>query len=760
MSPLSSGVPLRVRLALGGAVLLIVAIAAFGVIAYETSKRSAIEAAEARARAAVYSLGESSSITLLQLRRTLAEVAADPAVVQALRTGTASSQAREVMQQLVSDSGPRIEVGLRALSGEVILATTLTLPTWAFDETLAPDSAGFGRARARADSILFEATAPVRDGGTLLGSVVRIRKVATNPRSLQTIRGLMGESGGLLFGNADGSLWSDLNRPVEGPPTPDATRYRKQGADYIVATYPIRGTPYLFAAEFPVAAVLAPVQTLVREYALLGAIIVLLGVIASFWASGRVTRPLTELTQAAERVAAGERPEPGPALMRTDEVGRLQRASQTMAENVWQARAELEQQVRDRTRALEDQEKAVAALRESEERLQAERSRLEAALRDLKASEDALRLADRRKDDFLAMLAHELRNPLAPIRNAAQILKLKTPDDPEIQWSRDVIHRQVGQMTRLLDDLLDVSRILHNRLELRLQRVDLRDVLTSAVETSGPLISRAGHRLDVELPRHPIELNGDPVRLAQVFSNLLNNSAKYIAGSGQIRVTAETRNDEVVVRVSDNGIGIPAESLPHIFERFTRVSPSLDGSRDGLGIGLSLVQGLVTLHGGRVTAQSAGPGRGSTFTVELPLAPALTPSTSNGSSPVEPAAASRQRVLVADDLEDSAETLATLLMLNGHEVWTARDGEEALQVAAERRPGIVLLDIGMPRLDGYEVCRRLRMLPWGRDALIVALTGWGQDRDRRQTEDAGFDHHLVKPVDPADLLKLFDGKPT
>jgi signal transduction histidine kinase len=760
MSPLSSGVPLRVRLALGGAVLLIVAIAAFGVIAYETSKRSAIEAAEARARAAVYSLGESSSITLLQLRRTLAEVAADPAVVQALRTGTASSQAREVMQQLVSDSGPRIEVGLRALSGEVILATTLTLPTWAFDETLAPDSTGFGRARARADSILFEATAPVRDGGTLLGSVVRIRKVATNPRSLQTIRGLMGESGGLLFGNADGSLWSDLNRPVEGPPTPDATRYRKQGADYIVATYPIRGTPYLFAAEFPVAAVLAPVQTLVREYALLGAIIVLLGVIASFWASGRVTRPLTELTQAAERVAAGERPEPGPALMRTDEVGRLQRASQTMAENVWQARAELEQQVRDRTRALEDQEKAVAALRESEERLQAERSRLEAALRDLKASEDALRLADRRKDDFLAMLAHELRNPLAPIRNAAQILKLKTPDDPEIQWSRDVIHRQVGQMTRLLDDLLDVSRILHNRLELRLQRVDLRDVLTSAVETSGPLISRAGHRLDVELPRHPIELNGDPVRLAQVFSNLLNNSAKYIAGSGQIRVTAETRNDEVVVRVSDNGIGIPAESLPHIFERFTRVSPSLDGSRDGLGIGLSLVQGLVTLHGGRVTAQSAGPGRGSTFTVELPLAPALTPSTSNGSSPVEPAAASRQRVLVADDLEDSAETLATLLMLNGHEVWTARDGEEALQVAAERRPGIVLLDIGMPRLDGYEVCRRLRMLPWGRDALIVALTGWGQDRDRRQTEDAGFDHHLVKPVDPADLLKLFDGKPT
>jgi signal transduction histidine kinase len=367
--------------------------------------------------------------------------------------------------------------------------------------------------------------------------------------------------------------------------------------------------------------------------------------------------------------------------------------------------------------------------------------------------EQALKDADRRKDEFLATLAHELRNPLAPIRNAAQVLKEKGLFGPELVWARDVIDRQAGQMARLLDDLLDVSRITRGKLELRPVRVTLAEVVQSAVETSRPAINGGGHALTVALPPEPVWLGADPVRLAQVFANLLNNAAKYTDRGGAIRLSAERAGAEVVVSVKDSGIGIAPEVLPRLFEMFSQATPALERSQGGLGIGLSLVKGLVQMHGGRAEARSAGPGRGSEFVVRLPVAAA--PPVSE-----QPAAAAEQpcfagcRVVVADDNRDAADSLALMLTLMGHEVRTARDGQEAVDLAEAFRPDVVLLDIGMPRLNGYDAARHIRARPWGKDVLLVAVTGWGQEEDRRRSEAAGFNWHLVKPASPAALEKL------
>ncbi len=372
-----------------------------------------------------------------------------------------------------------------------------------------------------------------------------------------------------------------------------------------------------------------------------------------------------------------------------------------------------------------------------------------------KLFEESLRHADRRKNEFLAMLAHELRNPLAPIRNAVHILKSKGPPDAEWVWSRDVIDRQVQQMTRLVDDLLDVSRISRNRLELRRQRVELAAVVDVALETSRPLLEASGHALTVTLPPEPIWLDADPVRLAQVFSNLLNNAAKYTAAGGHLHLAAEHPGSDVVVAVKDNGIGIAAEILPHIFEMFSQATPALDRSQGGLGIGLSLVKGLVELHGGSIVAHSDGLGEGSEFVVRLPVA-VLTPVPEPAQPGEEgaPPGAAKCRLLIVDDLKDSADSLAMMLRLTGHEVQTAYDGEQAIEAAGVFRPDVVLLDIEMPKLNGYDACRRIREQPWGQTMYLVALTGWGQEEDRRRTEEAGFHHHVVKPVDPAALMKL------
>jgi PAS domain S-box-containing protein len=377
--------------------------------------------------------------------------------------------------------------------------------------------------------------------------------------------------------------------------------------------------------------------------------------------------------------------------------------------------------------------------------------RAEQQIRDLLVQVTA---ASRAKDEFLATLAHELRNPLASIRNAVQILKSKGPDDPKLAWSLGVIDRQVRHMARLLEDLLDVSRISRNKLELRRERVELSSVIEAAIETSRPLIDAARHELIVSAPRGSVYVDGDPVRLAQIFSNLLNNAAKYTPEGGKVALTVERRDSMVAVTVRDNGIGIARDMLPRVFDIFAQAAPALDMAQGGLGIGLSLVRGLVQLHGGAVSARSEGSDRGSEFVVELPVVDP--PAREEPREDAAPARALRHRVLVVDDNADSADSLAALLEILGSEVMTAYGGAEALAAAETFEPTAVLLDIGMPGMNGFEVCQRLRAQPWGRRALLIAMTGWGQEEDRRQTREAGFDHHMVKPVDASALTQLLE----
>jgi PAS domain S-box-containing protein len=372
-------------------------------------------------------------------------------------------------------------------------------------------------------------------------------------------------------------------------------------------------------------------------------------------------------------------------------------------------------------------------------------------------TQEALRDADRRKTEFLATLAHELRNPLAPIRNSLEIIKRADGDRDLLRQGRDAIERQVAHMVRLVDDLLDVSRITRDELELRKTGVELASVVHQAVETCRPLAERENQTIEVRLPGESVYLDADPVRLAQVFSNLLHNACKYTPPGGSISLTAETRGDGVVVSVKDSGIGISPAQIGSIFDMFARVDTTLERSRGGLGIGLTLVKRLVEMHGGTIEAHSDGAGLGSEFSVRLPLLagkpaaheqPVAAANIGPGSAP--------HRVLVVDDNVDSADSLATLMRLSGHETRIAYDGEEALAAAEEFRPEAILLDIGLPKLHGFGVCRRVRAEPWGEGIVMVALTGWGQDEDRQRSKDAGFDRHIVKPVDYQALTELLD----
>ncbi len=361
--------------------------------------------------------------------------------------------------------------------------------------------------------------------------------------------------------------------------------------------------------------------------------------------------------------------------------------------------------------------------------------------------------ADRRKNEFLAMLAHELRNPLAPIANTARALRMAANDGDDVHSASEMLERQVTQMSRLVDDLLDMSRITRGRIELRKERVELAPLVTQAVEAARTLFRSMNHQLTVSIPDEEILLDADPTRLAQVIGNLLNNAGKFTDRDGHIWLTIERAGDRAVIRVRDDGIGVAAEHLPHLFEMFAQVDTSLERSRDGLGLGLTLVKTLVEMHGGTVDAHSGGLGRGSEFVVRLPM---LAETSRPVAQPVvsEPASGGGRRILIVDDNEDGAESLAMLLEIGGNETHLAHDGFEAIEAAERLRPDAVLLDIGLPRLNGYEVCRRLRQKPWGKELVLVALTGWGQDEDRQRSQDAGFDTHLVKPVDHSVLMQL------
>ncbi len=364
--------------------------------------------------------------------------------------------------------------------------------------------------------------------------------------------------------------------------------------------------------------------------------------------------------------------------------------------------------------------------------------------------------ADRRKDEFLATLAHELRNPLAPIRNGLQLMKLASGQAATVEQTRSMMERQLTQLVRLVDDLMDVSRISRDKLELRKGRVPLAAVLNSAVETSRPLIEQMGHELTVTLPKQPLIVDADMTRLAQVFLNLLNNAAKYCDRGGHIQLNVERQGSDVVVTVKDTGIGIAADQLPRIFEIFTQVDRSLEKSQGGLGIGLTLVKRLVEMHGGSVEARSEGVGKGSEFVVRLPVVIEASKPQESGGVAEQPVRSSH-RILVVDDNRDGADSLSEMLKIMGNDTRTAYDGQEGVDVAGEFRPDVVLLDIGLPKLNGYEACRRIREQPWGKGVVLIAVTGWGQDDDRRRSHEAGFDHHMVKPVDPQALMKMLAG---
>jgi len=363
---------------------------------------------------------------------------------------------------------------------------------------------------------------------------------------------------------------------------------------------------------------------------------------------------------------------------------------------------------------------------------------------------------DRRKDEFLAMLAHELRNPLAPISNAIHVLQMSDQAPAKLNWATEVIGRQLKQLVRLVDDLLDVSRVTRGKIELKLESVDVGDVVVAAVETSRPYVDALDHTLTVLLPPERLWLKGDFARVAQVLANLINNAAKYTDRGGRISVTATREGTEIVFRVRDTGVGIPKELLSSIFEPFTQIDRTLDRSRGGLGLGLTLVRRLVEMHGGRVLAQSEGPGLGSEFTVALPAAsPArVAEGEARDSARFSPVVPLDLRVLVVDDNQDVAESTAVLLRMSGCDVHVVYDGDEALRAMPRLRPDAVLLDIGLPKVNGYQVAERIRAEPEHRRTLIVAISGYGQEEHRLQSQQSGFDYHIVKPIDPPVLTGL------
>ncbi len=363
--------------------------------------------------------------------------------------------------------------------------------------------------------------------------------------------------------------------------------------------------------------------------------------------------------------------------------------------------------------------------------------------------------ADSAKDEFLAMLAHELRNPLAPVRNAVHVLQLKSPPVPEITRMLEVIDRQMAQMTRLVDDLLDVSRISRNKIALRKSRLSLTEVVNAALETSRPVLAASGQAFAVAMPPMPMYIDADGTRLSQVISNLLHNAAKYTDPSGRIWLTVAQDGNDALISVRDTGIGISADMLPRIFDMFMQADRSIDRAHGGLGVGLTVARRLIELHGGSISATSDGLGKGSTFTLRIPLAaaqPASAELPAQGS--VAPVGTSSLRILIADDNRDAAESLAALLRMVGHDVRIAYDGVEALGLASEYRPDAIVLDIGMPKMNGYDVAKKLRAEPGGQQMTIIALSGWGQEEDKRRSREAGIDHHLVKPLEPTSLLQV------
>jgi len=524
-----------------------------------------------------------------------------------------------------------------------------------------------------------------------------------------------------------GKLYAFYARPGQRPP-PDTLPVPRAGSyltgNQIEFVQPIMqngemlGTVYLRATYDLVGRV--------RAYFGIFALVILLGMAVALVSSMALQKVITEPLDAMAKVAHQVIDRRDYSLRATafgrDEIGMVVAAFNNMLDEV------------------ESREKA----------LQATNSALSAEIKVRKSAEAALREADQRKDEFLATLAHELRNPLAPIRHAVKVLEVPGASDGQREWSREVIARQVQHMALLLDDLLDVSRITRGRLDLRKDYVSLQALVAAAIEPARPLIEAKHHTLDVALPSVPIELEVDPLRMSQALSNLLTNAAKYTDAGGTIKVRATLEAEGLAIRVQDNGIGLSAAAIPNLFAMFSQVDSVIDRAEGGLGIGLALVKGLLALHGGTVEARSDGVGHGSEFVIRLPKSTLVLDARDRTAAPpaAAPATGPRGKVLVVDDNRDAAETLALVLKMSGHELLVGHSGREALDLGSRERPDAIILDIGMPDMTGYEAARRIRREAWGRKTFLLAITGWGQEDDKEAARAAGFDGHLTKPVDP------------
>jgi signal transduction histidine kinase/ActR/RegA family two-component response regulator len=470
----------------------------------------------------------------------------------------------------------------------------------------------------------------------------------------------------------------------------------------------------------------------VRAYLGIFVLVILLGMavalVSSMALQKVITEPLDAMARVARQVIDHRDYSARAGAFGNDEIGMVVAAFNNMLDEV------------------ENREKA----------LQATNVALSGEIRVREAAEAALREADRRKDEFLATLAHELRNPLAPIRHAVKILEVPGATDEQRDWGRKVIARQVQRMALLLDDLLDVSRITRGRLELRKDYVSLQALVAAAIEPARPLLEAKHHALQIALPAEPIELEVDPLRMSQALSNLLTNAAKYTDAGGTIKVSAALDPEALTIRVRDNGIGLSAAALPNLFEMFSQVESVIDRAEGGLGIGLALVKGLLALHGGTVAASSDGVGKGSEFVIRLPRSTLTAAAREKIAEPsaAPQAAGPRGRILVVDDNRDAAETLALVLEMFGHQLRMGHTGHEALELGSRERPDAIILDIGMPDMTGYEVARRIRREAWGRKTFLLAITGWGQEDDKEAARAAGFDGHLTKPVDPDQVQLL------
>jgi two-component system, sensor histidine kinase len=486
----------------------------------------------------------------------------------------------------------------------------------------------------------------------------------------------------------------------------------KLGTVYLLATYDFVGR--------------------LRAYLEIIALVIILGLVVALASSTAlqkvITEPLDAMAKVARQVIDHRDYSLRAGVFGRDEIGMVVAAFDKMLDEV---------QYRDK------------ALREANTALSIE-------VVDRKAAEAALKEADRRKDEFLATLAHELRNPLAPIRHAVKLFEVRGVTESQKEWAREVIARQVQRMALLLDDLLDVSRITRGRLELKKDYVGLQALVATAIEPARPLIEDKHHSLELSLPADPIELEVDPLRMSQALSNLLTNAAKYTDEGGSIKVIASLEPEGLSIKVKDTGIGLSAAVIPHVFEMFSQVDSAIDRAEGGLGIGLALVKGLLALHGGTVDVTSEGIGRGSEFVIRLPLSTVVAKrnAESVGKSVATVGASPRGKILVVDDNRDAAESLAVVLDMFGHEVFVGHSGGDALELGARERPDAVILDIGMPDMTGYEAARRIRREAWGRHVFLLAITGWGQADDKEKARLSGFDWHLTKPVDPDQVERL------